>query len=458
MAWSTLFSIVVAILVYLLLRLLYVIFVQVPVERPGSVIVVLGSGGHTTEMLRWLELVREKAPASSLRRIIFVSSATDTHSTQAAVKFDSSAPVKYIPRAREVGQSYFSSVFTTLHAIVSSLRIVYNAAPATIATNGPGVCIPIVAANLILCALLPFSLHPKARLLYVESFACVQHLSLSGRILLRIAQKFLVQWPGLYRQLQSDRRRSKNKNNNSSSNNVEDAVVGYSGAFKLHETAEAEAAEIQQRKQHADANKRLSFRPLRDVGNNSGDASNKTTPSAATCTCLVTVGSTKFDKLIAAVDTDAFEAALLRLGITDLLVQKGATTLTLRKDSERGGEGNQKRLRRTVVDYKHGLSADIASAALVISHAGAGTILEAMAARVATVVVPNTQLMANHQIELAEGLGSRGHLLFCPEPEQLVALLNRKDIDWKSDFVPLPPPNADEFYRQAGSFFRARND
>lgn len=53
------------------------------------------------------------------------------------------------------------------------------------------------------------------------------------------------------------------------------------------------------------------------------------------------------------------------------------------------------------------LGEHLAAAALVISHAGSGSIFESLRLRRPLVVVPNPLLMDNHQVELAEKVGSR---------------------------------------------------
>jgi hypothetical protein len=51
-----------------------------------------------------------------------------------------------IPRSREVGQSYLTSVWTTLVALAASARLVWAAKPDLLLVNGPGTCLPLVVS------------------------------------------------------------------------------------------------------------------------------------------------------------------------------------------------------------------------------------------------------------------------------------------------------------------------
>lgn len=108
-----------------------------------------------------------------------------------------------IPRSREVGQSYITSVFTTLRALRTCWRIVLAEKPDLVLANGPGTCIPICAAALLLRAA---HIH-DTRVAYVESIARVRSLSLSGKVLYhsRAADLLLVQWPELQQQVPRSR-------------------------------------------------------------------------------------------------------------------------------------------------------------------------------------------------------------------------------------------------------------
>lgn len=57
-----------------------------------------------------------------------------------------------------------------------------------------GTCIPICAAVLLFRVL---GIHSDSKIIFCESFARVQHLSLTGKILYYLADEFVVQWPQL---------------------------------------------------------------------------------------------------------------------------------------------------------------------------------------------------------------------------------------------------------------------
>ncbi|CAK9302015.1 unnamed protein product [Gordionus sp. m RMFG-2023] len=62
--------------------------------------------------------------------------------------------------------------------------------------------------------------------------------------------------------------------------------------------------------------------------------------------------------------------------------------------------------------YKNSIESDIKQASLVISHAGAGSIIEILEANKNLIVVLNENLMDNHQSELAEQLFNEKFLFY----------------------------------------------
>ncbi len=379
----------IALLAFVVVLCIARVFILAPApqctDQPLKVCVVLGSGGHTSEMIATLRCL----PRSywSDVRPFFVVSATDRDSARIAEEFEQSyarrCKVLVVPRAREVGQSYVTSIFSTLRAFVASLHLVHAAAPDVMLTNGPGVCVPVVAAG-ILVAALTFRRRPAVA--YFESFACVDHLSASGTILRWVVDLFTVQWAPLVR-----------------------GKALYTGPFSMLAAASVTASSKTDATGFGKQQQQPPTWASRPLISSAGRQ----------LQVLVTVGSTKFDALMRAVDTPAFFAAMQRRGVEEVLVQKGRSDYVFQTQT---GSAAAHGVRLTVFDYRPFLQDLVRRVALVVSHAGAGTILEVMASRTPMVVVPNMLLMSNHQVQLAKALADERVLAYCL-PEALTALL-----------------------------------
>lgn len=154
---------------------------------------VMGSGGHTAEMAR---------AVSGIDRVrysprTYVVAETDRISPHKIAAIEEKVAglhfVRTVPRSREVGQSWLTTVWTTLVAFLFSLRLVWRERPDVVLCNGPGTCVPICAAARIV-RLLQWR---PVMLVYFESIARVTSLSLSARILRFFVDVFVVQWPEL---------------------------------------------------------------------------------------------------------------------------------------------------------------------------------------------------------------------------------------------------------------------
>jgi len=165
---------------------------------PLRTMAVLGSGGHTAEILPLLDGL-DPALYTPREYVLATSDATSAAKIEAleAARLAAGAPpshaLRRLPRSREVGQSYASSVGTTLWATLHAVALVFRARPAVLLCNGPGTCIPVALAALAL-RLLGVR---YVTIVYVESVCRVTSLSLSGKLLLPLADHFLVQWPQL---------------------------------------------------------------------------------------------------------------------------------------------------------------------------------------------------------------------------------------------------------------------
>ncbi|KAF1976114.1 Alg14-domain-containing protein [Bimuria novae-zelandiae CBS 107.79] len=196
-----------------------------PRRRPGTltrVLIVLGSGGHTHEMLA---LLRDLDPRRYTHRTWVVSSG-DAFSASRAVAFETAlaekasrdtgegkeeagrwhvGPQYYtvveIPRARRVHQSLLTTPVSAVHTLLRSLTLLYRSEglPDLILTNGPGTACIVVLAVLVLkfFDLRGAQSRGKCKTVYVESFARVRGLSFSGKLVGRFVDRLVVQWEGL---------------------------------------------------------------------------------------------------------------------------------------------------------------------------------------------------------------------------------------------------------------------
>lgn len=175
-------------------------------SSPVKLMVVLGSGGHTAEMLSfvWDLLNKSSSNCLNIEEIVYLTTYGDTHSSRKAqvmhAKLKDGGGVKYrglvLPRARTVGQSYITSVLTTMRSFKKAYPAVLQENPSLILCNGPGTCVAVAV-----CALLARALRRRpVRIIYVESVARVKTLSLSGKLLYPIVDRFLVQWPQLQKE------------------------------------------------------------------------------------------------------------------------------------------------------------------------------------------------------------------------------------------------------------------
>ena len=153
--------------------------------------IVLGSGGHTAEMIKIAQSLNKMVYSPR----IYIVSQKDELSREKLDSIESTEDVLVhsIPRSREVAQSYFTSIATTAFSFLHCFPIVFAEKPKLLLLNGPGTCVPLAISVWIL-SVLKIS---KCKIIFVESLCRVKSLSLTGKILMYIADEVLVQWPEL---------------------------------------------------------------------------------------------------------------------------------------------------------------------------------------------------------------------------------------------------------------------
>lgn len=97
-----------------------------------KVMILLGSGGHTGEMIRLLESV----DMSKFFHRTWIATSGDSTSfskaqlyEQSLKSLDESYTFNEIPRARKVGQSWLTTIFSSLLCLHSCFQIIINESP-----------------------------------------------------------------------------------------------------------------------------------------------------------------------------------------------------------------------------------------------------------------------------------------------------------------------------------------
>ncbi|KAJ8115054.1 hypothetical protein OPT61_g3212 [Boeremia exigua] len=171
--------------------------------------------------------------------------------------------------------------------------------------------------------------------------------------------------------------------------------------------------------------------------------------------CFVTTGATApFTALIESVLSSSCLDALLDTGYTHLLVQYGSAKHVYTEALAVARSHVKDRMIVDGLDFNpEGLQAQLTivqqSNGLTISHAGSGSILEALRYQIPLVVVPNTSLLDNHQEELAVAMERSGYLLRGHVEDLAPAI--RKSVEFRTKMAQFPPVTSGK-HRETKSF------
>ena len=158
-------------------------------------------------------------------------------------------------------------------------------------------------------------------------------------------------------------------------------------------------------------------------------------------TCvLLTVGSTRFDSLVKAIDDPKVIEILASKGFRKFYIQIGASDHVPTKlcdinpcsfEADSGRQVHPNGFEVEWFRYTPSLAAIMAMSGLIISHAGSGSIFESLHAGASLITVPNESLMDNHQAELAHQLERMGHVIVATTSTLLDTLRHFEGSDLK---------------------------
>ena len=142
-----------------------------------KILVVLGDGGHSTEMLKLLELLGPEYEYS------YMMSTLDTISES---KITWEGPVYRVPVPLGKHASERSLVGVTRSAL-KQLRVLLRVRPKVILSTGASIALPVAAFGRLI----------RVKVIHIETGSRVRTMSSTGKLMYRIAHLFFVQWEPL---------------------------------------------------------------------------------------------------------------------------------------------------------------------------------------------------------------------------------------------------------------------
>ena len=143
-----------------------------------SLVLVLGEGGHSKEMLRLAELLGDSW------RFSYILVNDDEVS---ASKITLAGPVYRVIRPRDKVHHALRDALKTALCAVQALAILVRTRPAAVISTGPSVAVPVCAMAKLL----------RSKVIFIETGSRIHALSTTGRMVYRFADLFLVQWEEL---------------------------------------------------------------------------------------------------------------------------------------------------------------------------------------------------------------------------------------------------------------------
>ncbi len=147
-------------------------------ERRLRMLVLLGEGGHTKEILILVDLLgREFAYGYVVTR----------QDPLSAEKIRLPGPIYRVTRPRGKGDPAWRAGLKLLRTAAEALRVMLDFRPDALLTSGPALAVPFALWARLM----------GREVIFIETGSRVHQLSLTGRLMRYLATLFFVQWPQL---------------------------------------------------------------------------------------------------------------------------------------------------------------------------------------------------------------------------------------------------------------------
>jgi len=143
--------------------------------KKKNVLYILGSGGHTAQMIALSKDLKNKI------NYFYLIQKDDKLSKN---KIIYPGNIIYVKRAAEFNSSKFKVYFFTIINFFKAITIIKKNKIDVLISAGPGISIPFFYAGKLL----------NKKLIFIESWSRVNSKSLSGKLIYPIVNLFFVQW------------------------------------------------------------------------------------------------------------------------------------------------------------------------------------------------------------------------------------------------------------------------
>lgn len=140
-----------------------------------NVLFILGSGGHTAQMIELSKELKDKI------NYIYLIQKNDKLSKN---KIIFPGKIIYVNRPREIKDSKIEYLIKTTKLFFKALEIIKKHKINVVISAGPGIAIPFSYAGKLL----------NKKIIFIESWSRVTKKSISGKLIYPIANLFFVQW------------------------------------------------------------------------------------------------------------------------------------------------------------------------------------------------------------------------------------------------------------------------
>ena len=320
-----------------------------------SIMVIIGSGGHTWEMINLLSKLNWEKYLPT-----YIIGYSDCSSLNSIKSFENKYKRNFFyeriirPREHHHKLKSIRVLFRSLYCFFKSFEIILRNKPDYILANGPSIYVPIILCAWVLKKLKIIN----TKIIYIESAARVKSLSISANLIKNCVDNMFGYW-----------------------NKLCDSF----GIMPIN-TSEIFKKNIQ----HSNKEKK----------------NNKTV--------FITVGSTKFEKLIEMALKEEFQSLLVDNGYNKMILQIGNYEI-----KERHKINSNLKLEIVTFLSASQFENSLKNSDLVICHGGAATLLQSLINGKKPIAIANENVSDNHQRELIEFLQSQGYINTCKISEFL---------------------------------------